>query len=277
MLRQRVLTAIVLVAAFLAALFLLPPAGWTALAAVVLAVAAWEWAGFAAAPSGARIAYAAVMTVVGLLAAASMQIASGALGPAAVLGPIYAIALVFWLLGATAWLRRRPAHPPRGLVLLAGWIVLIPTFLALVQLRNIHPVTLLAFMMLVWIADIAAYFTGRAFGRHKLAPHVSPGKTWEGFAGALVATGVYGLVWYLVAPQHSPAIVRDLPGTALWMVLLALALAALSVIGDLLESAMKRQAGLKDSGTILPGHGGVMDRIDALTPVLPAAALVSML
>ena len=131
--------------------------------------------------------------------------------------------------------------------------------------------------MVSFAADIAAYFGGRAFGRRKLAPSISPGKTWEGFAGALVATAAYGLVWFAFARQHSPSIVRDLPGTAGWMVALVICLAALSVIGDLFESAMKRQAGLKDSGKILPGHGGVLDRIDALTPVLPVAALVSML
>jgi phosphatidate cytidylyltransferase len=276
MLAQRIATAIVLIAGFLAALFLLPAPAWTALAALVLAIGAWEWAGFAKAPAGARIAYAAVMTTAGLLAAIALGLAAGATG-ALELFAVYGAAAVFWVVAAPLWLRRGPAATPRGPILLAGWVVLIPTFLALVQLRNIHPLTLLGFMMVVWIADIAAFFCGRRWGRHKLAPRVSPGKTWEGLYGALLATAVFAIGWVAFGGRHSPSIVRDLPLGALAMVILVAALAALSVVGDLFESAMKRQAGLKDSGRILPGHGGVLDRIDALTPVLPLAALVCML
>lgn len=277
MLAQRVATAFLLVAAFLLALFLLPPAGWTLLAAVVLAVGAWEWGGFAKLRSGGRVAYATVMTLVGGLAALALGLAAGRVGSFEGLLPVYAASAVFWLAGAPLWLRRVPWAAPRGLVLLAGWVVLVPTFLALVQLRNIHPSTLLGFMMLVWIADIAAFFAGRRFGRHKLAPQVSPGKTWEGAYGALLGTAAYALVWSLFAREHAPPLIRDLPLPALGMLVLVTVLAALSIVGDLFESAMKRQAGLKDSGHVLPGHGGVMDRIDALTPVLPIAALVSIL
>jgi phosphatidate cytidylyltransferase len=131
-------------------------------------------------------------------------------------------------------------------------------------------------MAIVWIADIAAYLVGYRFGRRKLAPRISPGKTWEGAAAALAATAVYACAWIIFAPGATPAVVRDLPWSPAWMLLLVAGLTALSVIGDLLESAMKRQAGLKDSGALLPGHGGVLDRIDALTPVLPVAALVSL-
>jgi phosphatidate cytidylyltransferase len=131
-------------------------------------------------------------------------------------------------------------------------------------------------MATVWIADIAAYFFGRRFGRRKLAPNVSPGKTWEGLYGALAATAVYAGAWIGLFRGATPAAVRDLPWSPVWMIILLEALAVLSVLGDLFESAMKRQAGLKDSGSLLPGHGGVLDRIDALTPVLPVAALVLM-
>jgi phosphatidate cytidylyltransferase len=275
MLRLRVATALVLVAVFLGALFGLPPLGWSLFAALVLAASAWEWAGFARCAGTGRMAYAAATTGAGLAIAWALGLALGRAGALALV-PIYGVALAFWLGGAPLWLRRRPGAPASGLVLAVGWVVLIPTFLALVHLRNIHPATLLAFMLLVWIADIAAYFAGRRFGRRKLAPNVSPGKTWEGLYGALAATAAFGLAWIVFAPRHVPALVRDLPWSPLWMVGLAVALAALSVVGDLLESAMKRQAGLKDSGRILPGHGGVLDRIDALTPVLPAAALVCM-
>jgi phosphatidate cytidylyltransferase len=275
MLRLRVATALVLVAIFLGALFGLPPLGWSIFAALVLAAAAWEWAGFARRARAGRAAYALATTAAGFALAWTLGLALGRPGALALV-PIYAAALVFWLGGAPLWLRRQPRAPAPALVLAVGWIVLIPTFLALVHLRNIHPASLLAFMVVVWVADIAAYFAGRRFGRRKLAPTVSPGKTWEGLYGALAATAVFALAWIAWAPRHTPALVRDLPWSPVWMVGLVVALTALSVVGDLLESAMKRQAGLKDSGRILPGHGGVLDRIDALTAVLPAAALVSM-
>jgi phosphatidate cytidylyltransferase len=276
MLRDRVITAVVLVALFLTALFALPPLGWTLFVALVLAAAAWEWAGFAPLGKAGRTMYTVLTVAVGAGIAQSSGLASGGVN-APSLAAFYAVALAFWVVGAPFWLTRRPLRASRGLVLALGWIVLLPTFLAMVQLRNIRPATLLAFMIVVWIADIAAYFAGRRFGRRKLAPQVSPGKTWEGLFGALVGAGVYALVWGVFFGGYGPAALRDLPASAVWLVVLVLALVFLSVIGDLFESAMKRRAGLKDSGQLLPGHGGVLDRIDALTPVLPAAAFVSSL
>jgi phosphatidate cytidylyltransferase len=275
MLRQRVITAIVLAAIFLGALFGLPPVGWTLFAGAVLAAAAWEWAGLARVGRPARAAYSAGTAVLGLGIAWFLGLASGRPGALALI-PIYGAAVAFWVLAAPWWLARFPAAPPKWQVLGAGNLVLVATFLALVHLRNIHPVTLLVFMMLVWIADIAAYFAGRRFGRNKLAPRISPGKTREGLCGALAATSLYAVAWITGLHVHAPALVRDMPGSLGWMILLVAALTLLSVIGDLFESALKRQAGLKDSGSLLPGHGGVLDRIDALTPVLPAAALVCM-
>jgi phosphatidate cytidylyltransferase len=276
MLRDRVVTAAVLAAGFLAALFWLPPLGWTALSGGVLALAAWEWAGFARCATAGRLAYAAASVAALVAAAHAFNLATGAAGTIALM-PVYGLAAGFWIVGAPIWLARRPLAAPSALVLGAGWVVLLPGFLALIHLRNLDPRSLLLFMAIVWIADIAAYFVGHRFGRHKLAPRVSPGKTWEGVAGALVATGVYACVWIAFAPGATPAVVRDLPWSPAWMLLFVAGLAALSVIGDLFESAMKRQAGLKDSGGLLPGHGGVLDRIDALTPVLPVAALVSLI
>jgi phosphatidate cytidylyltransferase len=271
MLRQRIFTAVVLAAVFLGALLGLPPLGWTVFAAAVLVAGAWEWCGFARGSRSARIGYAVGTAAVGL----ALGLANGRPGALALI-PIYGVAVAFWVVGAPLWLARRPPHPPAWLVLAVGWVVLIPTFLALVHLRNIGPVTLLVFMMLVWIADIAAYFAGHRYGRVKLAPAISPGKTREGLYGALLATAAFAVVWMLVLRAHVPALIRDLPGSLGWLLLLVAALTLLSVAGDLLESALKRQAGLKDSGRLLPGHGGVLDRIDALTAVLPAAALVSM-
>jgi phosphatidate cytidylyltransferase len=276
MLKTRIVTASVLAGAFAAALFGFPAIAWTALMAIVIVVAAWEWAGFARLNATTRIIYAVLLTVTGLLIAMATRLAEGGAGVLELL-IIYGTALFFWIIVAPLWLRLRPASPSRVAILVAGWIVLVPAYLGLVQLRNIHPLTLLAFMLVVWIADIAAYFSGRRFGRRKLAPRISPGKTWEGLYGALAANGLYAILWTALGRQHSPAIVRDLPSMWLWMILLVIALTLLSVIGDLFESSMKRQAGLKDSSAILPGHGGVLDRIDALTPVLPTAALVSMI
>lgn len=275
MLRQRIFTAVVLAAVFLGALLGLPPLGWTMFAGGVLAAGAWEWCGFARGGRSARIGYAVGTAAVGLALAAVLGLAHGRPGALALI-PIYGVAVAFWVVGAPLWLARRPPRPAAWLVLAVGWVVLIPTFLALVHLRNIGPVTLLVFMMLVWIADIAAYFAGHRYGRVKLAPAISPGKTREGLYGALLATAAFAVVWMLFLRVHVPALIRDLPGSLGWLLLLVAALTLLSVAGDLFESALKRQADLKDSGRLLPGHGGVLDRIDALTAVLPAAALVSM-
>lgn len=275
MLRQRIITAAVLAGLFLAGLFALPATGWTALAAAVLAVSAWEWCGFARGSRTARGVYAAATAAAGVALAVGLGLATGRPGALALV-PVYGLALAFWLIGAPWWLARRPGSAPAWLILAAGWIVLIPTFLALVHLRNISPVMLLAFMMLVWIADIAAYFAGRRFGRTRLAPSISPGKTREGLYGALAATAAFGVLWIALFRVHVPALVRDLPGSTAWMIAFVLVLTLLSVLGDLFESVLKRGAGLKDSGTLLPGHGGMLDRIDALTAVLPAAALACM-
>jgi phosphatidate cytidylyltransferase len=275
MLRERVITAILLVAGLLAALFWLPPLGWTALAAALLGAAAGEWAGLARAGSGGRILYATATAGAGLAAAFAAGIADGGAGVLA-LAPLYGLALAFWIIAVPLWFARRPAVPPAAIVLAVGWVVLLPTFLALVQLRNLGPAMLLGFMATVWVADIAAYGVGRKFGRNKLAPSISPGKTWEGVYGALAATAVYAGIWTGFFRGATPAAVRDLPWSPVWMIVLLEALTVLSILGDLFESAMKRQAGLKDSGRLLPGHGGVLDRIDALTPVLPTAALVNM-
>jgi len=146
---------------------------------------------------------------------------------------------------------------------------------AIVELQARSPWLVLAAMAIVWIADTAAYFSGRAFGRRKLAPQVSPGKTWEGVYGGLAAVGLYALALVPLAAEGGfKGVVAPL-SVIVWIAL-ALALAALSVVGDLCESLLKRQAGVKDSGRLLPGHGGVLDRIDALLAAMPAAALLAI-
>ena len=150
-----------------------------------------------------------------------------------------------------------------------GWLVLLPTGMAMLDLRAASPQPwwLLGVMGLVWMADISAYFAGRKFGKTKLAPSISPGKTWEGVAGAMLGVMVYVAVVLVISGMKMHYT---------WFVYAAFGV-ALSVIGDLFESAIKRQAGVKDSGSLLPGHGGLLDRIDALTSTLPLAALALIL
>lgn len=179
---------------------------------------------------------------------------------------ILGAASVFWGTIVLAWLRGRWQVRSVWAMALTGWWVLVPAWLATVLLQ-VRPGQLLALMAVVWISDTAAYFVGRRFGRHKLAPGISPGKTWEGVMGALAGVAIY----YLLLVTLAPTVLGGL-GHLAGLILIG-ALATLGVIGDLFESWMKRVAGVKDSGTLLPGHGGILDRIDALTASLPLAAL----
>ena len=185
----------------------------------------------------------------------------------------FIIATLFWVVGAPFWLANR-MRPSPSTCAVAGWIVAWPAWLAFVVLRDTSPWLLLALAALVWVADIAAYFSGKRFGRRKLAPAVSPSKTWEGVYGALAGVLIYGAILAWVANTHQMALTRIFDeGAAVVVVLAMLVLTGVSIVGDLFESWMKRGAGLKDSSNLLPGHGGVLDRIDALTSTLPVAAL----
>lgn len=268
MLRDRVLTALILIGVLLGALFLLPPLGWAIFGSVLLFGAAWEWAGLAGCGAAPRVLYGGLLTLAGL--GCAIAVANGALPPAALWGA-YVLAAVFWILGAPLWLLAYPRKPPAALLLVIGVLVLVPAYLALVRLREAHPVILLLFLATVWLADISAYFSGRRFGGRKLAPGISPGKTWAGAYGAFVATAVYAALWIVLLPGFTPAGMHD---GVMWMFAAIAGLTAISIVGDLFESTLKRQAGVKDSGHLLPGHGGVLDRIDALLPVLPLAALL---
>jgi phosphatidate cytidylyltransferase len=153
-------------------------------------------------------------------------------------------------------------------------MALVPAFAALVDLRSIHPSLLVGLLITVWISDSAAYLIGRRFGKRKLAPTISPGKTWEGVAGALAAVALYALAWAsLSGSAFLPAWPSRVPMPPAWIVPVLLGLAIAGMIGDLFESLIKRQAGVKDSGTLLPGHGGLLDRIDAPLAMLPLAVL----
>ena len=271
MLKTRVLTAAVLLAVLLPALFLLPGNGWVAFCALLLGIAAWEWGALAGLAAAGRSIYTAF--VIGLFVLPEVLEVSRADGLYAPIW-IYCAAALFWIILVPLWMWRRPRMDGRALLLTAGAIALVPAFAAAVDLRSVRPSLLVAVLATVWISDSAAYLVGRRFGKRKLAPFISPGKTWEGVAGALAAVALYALAW---ASLSSPAGLPLGPGRAqlgpVWILPVLLGLAVAGMIGDLLESLIKRQAGVKDSGALLPGHGGVLDRIDAPLAMLPLAAL----
>lgn len=275
MLRTRVITALLLFAALISVLFYLPVLGWVMFATLVAAVATWEWGalmGFAALP---RLALGAALILICAAVAAFDPVALGLSGAGSNFSDaawrlgrwFYLPAAFFWLLVIPLWLKKRWSMPKSALGLAIGLLLILSTWLALIQLRQAGALALIAIMATVWVADIAAYAVGRTLGRHKLAPNISPGKTWEGALGGGVAVIVYGFI----LSSQLPAVFFE--NYAVLFLVLAL-LTALSITGDLFESLLKRQAGLKDSSNILPGHGGVLDRIDSLTSTLPMVALV---
>jgi phosphatidate cytidylyltransferase len=183
--------------------------------------------------------------------------------------------LAFWVFAAPVRLSRHEARSG-GAPLAVG--LLFGCWCALYELRLLGPVPLLSSMAVIWVADIAAYFFGRALGKRKLAPSISPGKSWEGAVGGFFAVAVVGLLAAGAPALHDslPALLVERTGPVLAVAALV-AIAGLSIVGDLHESLLKREAGVKDSGWILPGHGGVLDRIDALIPTMPAALLLYQL
>jgi phosphatidate cytidylyltransferase len=255
MLRSRLITALLLGAVFLGALFFLPDLWWGVFLLFFIVIGAWEWGGLVNYGRSGRLVFSAVMLIAGLLLLPGMPL------PAPFNHDFYAalilIATLFWLLLAPPWLLQRWRLHGRWLAAVVGCVVLLSPWVALIQLRDISPYAVLVVMATVWIADSAAYFFGRRYGRRKLAPEISPGKTWEGLLGALMVVALFAAV-LCVWQGWSP-----------WFILGFLGIVVFSVMGDLFESLIKRQAGKKDSGALLPGHGGILDRIDALTSTLP--------
>jgi phosphatidate cytidylyltransferase len=261
MLKVRILTASILGVGLLASLFLLP-APWTVLVfAAVFTLAAWEWSGFGGLRSRmARFAYTAAVAA---LLASSWRWSESP--PHLML--LLEVACVWWAI-AFAWLTFAPGRHRPALALFCGIPVLVPAFIALARVLAAArgfargPEMVLWMLLLVFAADIGAFFVGRNLGRHKLAPRVSPGKTWEGAIGGLAAVAVVALIGAL----HFGLPVAG--GVAF-----GCGVGVFSVIGDLTESMFKRGAGLKDSGSLLPGHGGILDRIDSVTAAAPMYAL----
>ena len=272
MLATRVATAVVILVVLLAMLFFAPAPVWSLFVLVIALVAAWEWSRLCGLAPGAQALYQLATAAAGAGFWVLAVIDAGSAFTAAA-STAFILAAAFWVLAAPFWIAKH-LRPGPAVCAAAGWLVVWPTWFAFVVLREWSPWLLLAVAALVWVADIAAYFAGKAFGRHKLAPAVSPGKTWEGVAGALAGVALYGVLLSWIAREQSTPLSAVFESTlGLPVVLAMLLLAALSVVGDLLESWMKRGAGVKDSGALLPGHGGVLDRIDALTSTLPIAAL----
>ncbi len=278
MLRQRVITALVLVGLLLGSLY--APGLWpfALLTLLLMAAAGWEWG---------RLNQAAPAFALAMGAAVAVGGASAWAAGWTVQAPtwLWASAVGLWLVGGALALRSGPAAWPQlpraarwGLGLLAIWLA----WLALAQARSVGINFMLSVLCLVWMADVAAYFGGRAFGRRKLAPAISPGKSWEGVWSGWVGVVALAAFWIWLDGRMNadgPSIYSRLFqhwGASGLLAALGV-LAGLSVVGDLVESLVKRAAGAKDSSRLLPGHGGVLDRVDALLPVLPAAmALVAM-
>lgn len=273
MFKQRLVTALALLAVLLPTLFMQSPEPFIVLALFMVAAGAWEWGRLNGLSFQLSIVNAGMVSV-GLL----VLWTSGYLWVPAI---VWLLPSLVWVVGGTVLLRLGvpgwSAWAPAAR-LMSGYLVLVFAWIAMANARNIGINMLLSILFLVWAADVFAYFGGKAFGRRKLAPSISPGKSWAGaYAGALGVMLVGGL-WMLADQSFafdSRSLYTTLQDRFGWLGLLALwCLTALSVVGDLVESLVKRSAGVKDSSNLLPGHGGVLDRIDALLPVLPVAMLL---
>ena len=270
MLKQRVVTAVVLLALLIGAL------AWSALAfellaTVVVAAALGEWLQLVGWPRSQAVTGAVIFGgLLLLVAVAAPQPVERVLLPLSLLATIGWVALAVLLLRADAMSMRMPRSAASMLAVLmtaAAWVALVHFLVEGVAL-------LLSVLAIVWLADTAAYFAGRAFGKRKLAPHISPGKTWAGVVGAIAAVIVAAVLAHRFAPHAELLSNRLLATLGVVGAALLAALVLMSVVGDLFESLLKRQAGVKDSSHLLPGHGGAYDRIDALLPTLPLAAVL---
>jgi len=262
MLKQRVITAVILGSIIVFAIFALPSPVAAILFAMIALLGAWEWASLIGANTVTKkLLY---VLLIGILILALWFFESSVLQK-----NILFIASLWWAAVVllisfykSDWLQSTKLQT---LLVCSGVIVLVPAWLALVMLHDVSPALLMFFLVLVWFADIAAYFVGKRFGKQKLAPELSPGKSREGVMGALIATVGLAIIGIFLLPLSNK--------NWHYFILLCVLTALISVVGDLYESLLKRKAGVKDSGTILPGHGGILDRIDSITAAAPGFAL----
>ena len=253
MLRTRIITAVIALVVLGVVLFAIPPRLAELFIAGVVLAGAWEWSGFlGASGSLSRSAYAAVI--------GALIVATYVLLPVVTLA-VLQIAFLWWF-AAFIWILFFPTPIPLIVRMIVGALVLVPMFLALIVLYRMGPLVLLLALLIVWAADAGAYFAGKQFGRVKLAPSISPGKTWEGVIGGLAAVALLSVA---VAQWSDASLAVLLP--------FCLAVAVLSIVGDLTVSMFKRTAGVKDSGSLFPGHGGVLDRVDSVAAAAPLFAL----
>ncbi|MBT9493132.1 MAG: phosphatidate cytidylyltransferase [Paucibacter sp.] len=279
MLKTRIITALVLLAVLLPALFAASTLPFALLTLLLIGAAAWEWARLNGVTGAPAIAF-------GLAVAAGAWTSHLAFGMQAPLAALWWLAALVWVAGGAYALRAGPSRWPQVSKLLRmvlGALVLVAAWAAMLQAKTVGVNFLLSIFCLVWMADIAAYFGGRAFGRRKLAPTISPGKSWEGVWSGMLGVMVLAFFWAFYIDSHmnvdSPSLYQLLLRTQnLAMGLLGLLLlSGMSVVGDLFESLLKRAVGAKDSSQLLPGHGGVLDRVDALLPVFPIALALTSL
>lgn len=277
MLKQRILTACVLAATFLAVLFFLPAGLFLAFVALIVLLGAWEWSNLSGITGMAgRLAYLLLQAAALLLAALYV----GIVGLGTPIEPTLAqsvddrfshllLAGGTWWAVALLWVQGYPSSSllwgRRSLRALMGFFVLVPAWIGFsyVRLQDNGAWLVLMIVAVVAAADIGGYFVGKRFGKRKLAPAVSPGKTWEGFLGGIGANILFALALWLATENALLAVLALVVPTSL-----------VSVLGDLLESMVKRERGIKDSSALLPGHGGVLDRVDSLTAAAPVFALV---
>jgi phosphatidate cytidylyltransferase len=274
MLKQRIITALVLLALLLPAIFADAAEPLAMFSLVLIAAASWEWGRLNGLAMRGSLRVAAVCLILCFYSWSARW---------AYETPefIWLVSGSFWVL-AGAWLIRfgveRWALINRSLRLIVGIVALWLTWLALYRAKVMGINFLLSVLFLVWMADVAAYFFGRAFGRHKLAPAISPGKSWEGVWGGMFGVVLMACLWVWVDTQwlmdSASLFSRLFTRGWLFFVVATLFLVSMSVIGDLVESLVKRSAGMKDSSQLLPGHGGVLDRVDALLPTFPLAMML---